>query len=610
MLKQLKHFLNKNLNNQKLNKFVVASTLLVIGALYLALNWKFAGPAYLSDEIGYLTKAVTFAGYTTDAATSWYGGYSLIISPIFRVFSDPLVAWKAVLVLNAAMWTATFAFLFFLLKSVFPRKKEWKILVAVVVSALYPSWVAMSGYAFSTTAFVFVFMLSLVFLLKSNLTNKLYLALYALTTGYLFWIHPTGIAVVASAALFFVVKSLLEKKYLKYVPYVLLLVVAVLAYRFVVDPWLLRSMTPEGLESVTHYKKLSDVFSSMNTKSISKIAVIFLGQLSYLLVTTFGVIVYAITRPFQKLNKNNYLTTLKKIFSSGPSLVILLTAVSLAGVLLVGSVSFGLDVKPLRVDHWIYGRYSEVVILPLLGVGLLTVWRFKYAMRSALIVLASGLILNVAATEVNTKYFDNNLVNIQSFWPQAIFTKPNYFVWFFLGFVAILLVGFVASRLSKTWLILPILVLAVLSFQNQQQWHGDILSEYSKPSGLYTFIINNYSAEECIGFGYDERPEVPAGNHVVNDEKIDMYSYYLYNYDFKRMEPVEWYQECDGPYLTYDSTDTVDLLGAQVLGREVSTKLYLIVKKDKIVDLDNKNPGFNFYINKNDEECVIIECPF
>ena len=59
-------------------------------------------PIYLSDEIGYLSKAAHLGGHSSYFSTSWSAGYSVFTAPLFFVFGITKATFHAVYFLNAA----------------------------------------------------------------------------------------------------------------------------------------------------------------------------------------------------------------------------------------------------------------------------------------------------------------------------------------------------------------------------------------------------------------------------------------------------------------------------------------------------------------------------
>ncbi len=570
---------------------------------YLLVSLRYSGPAYLSDEMGYLSKAAAIAGYPSDMASSWHAGYSFLIAPIFALFSDPFLIWKAIMVANTAMWTVSFMALFYILRRLFAQKPFEAILGAVAVSAIYPSWVVMSGYAFSTSAFVVVFMLALAALLKSELKKTPYLLLHSVLIGYLYWIHPVGIAAVAASVGIFVIKMIKERNVWGQLPYVCIPVLMVAAYSLTVHPGLSDLMTPDNYEASAHYRDPSSF-----TRRVGEVefwrrwATIFFGQASYLLIATFGVIAVGvwevITRIKREIRNKDFI---KSITNDERSMILLVMILSLLGILIIGSLSFTQG-KRIRPDHWIYGRYAEMVILPLIGIGILAWWRFKQFFTAITVVLITGLALRVSVNGANTNLADNNLVNVQSLWPQAFIHDVRFLLWFVMGVGGILLV----KVLGKRFALLAIVPIYIIAINWQGKWHSDILTYYSNPSGLVSAMRSQGAEDACIGFD----PKMPSGRHLR--ERVKMYSFYLYEFMPQRMSAEEWLQSSCDYYLTYDSDVFIDNQSATVVGKEESNGLYLVVKAAELAELKGVESRANdFYINtlsEDSELCLVKGC--
>ena len=276
--------------------------------LYWLCNRQYYGPAYLSDEVGYLTKAAAFAGHSIDLANHWNGGYSLILSPLFIFFSNPYHVWQALILLNAAMWTVSFAVLFRLLKLFFPDRKLYEISLTVLVSALYPSWITMSGYAFSTTLFVLVFLFSILALFRFSFDSISSILPHTLLVGFLYWIHPAGILVVAASLLALLVSSWRYKEYKVILFYGITIFLLLAIYKFGVSYWLDQTMTPGQYKSLSHYKGVKSVIEvSSHTKFWLVWLIIIWGQFSSLLISTFGIVFYALIAMGKQILKSGRL---------------------------------------------------------------------------------------------------------------------------------------------------------------------------------------------------------------------------------------------------------------------------------------------------------------
>src|SRR3954452_24462978 len=266
----------------------VALSSIAIACVYLVASWHISGPAYLRDEIGYLANAAFLAGYHIDAASSFHAGYSLLIAPAF-LFSDPRVVWKAVLTINAILWAANFTMLYALLRRVLPQTQPSRLLTATIISALYPTWIISTGYAFATTAFATVFLASALALFLWSRDNPLSILPHAALTGYLYWVHPTGAAVAVVSVLAVALGAWRWRDARPLLLHVALVAALILAYQRGVHPWIVASMTPPDYAPESHYPSLASTVKILFTwHGLAVFLTMAAGQFAYFVVASFG----------------------------------------------------------------------------------------------------------------------------------------------------------------------------------------------------------------------------------------------------------------------------------------------------------------------------------
>src|SRR5690349_978985 len=77
---------------------------LALVAVHVLLSWETWQPTVFMDELGYLGNARYLAGAgclpNLQGFTFYHFGYSLLIAPGFWVSADPLLAFKAAVVIN------------------------------------------------------------------------------------------------------------------------------------------------------------------------------------------------------------------------------------------------------------------------------------------------------------------------------------------------------------------------------------------------------------------------------------------------------------------------------------------------------------------------------
>lgn len=592
-------FINTKHQNslKKYERLLVALLGILVFAFYFLFNSQFNGPAYLGDGIGYLTKAAAIAGYELDAASSYHGGYSILLSPFVAMLTSPFMIWKALLAVNALLFAGSFILLYGLLKKLYPRRRLRVIFAVTVASALYPSWAVMSGYAFASSAFVFFFMLA-AFVLSYAITGRRMLyPLFGLLIGFLYWIHPLGIAVAIASAVTLLPIFLTERRWGGTAAFLLPMVGMIILYSSAVHPWFIVSMTPEGFSATQHYSAISDGRSAVfSFRFLITTTLAVLGQFSYLLIASFGVAAAGLVtalrgvkewrRPLEIVTKENAV----QIF----------VVISILGVILAGAAMFSVTDSDgvRRIDHWIYGRYLDMVLLPLLGLGLLASWKRKYFVFTSVFLLVSAVVFYCFFQVFDVDSW-NNIATITAFWPIATEWGDGFTTWFLAGAIVVA----VAGLLGKRYIFLVSFPLLFLTFQYQFEWHRSLLSWHSKPSGLVA-VIRDEIKPACIGF---EEPE--KGSY--ESQRLGMHTFYFYDLGMRRMTIEDWLMSDCGIYLAYSYDQIEDLEGVAVLGKEHHSSLYMFAKTNQVNMPNNTGLEDDYYLNKHypkHDPCLVSGC--
>lgn len=568
-------FLDKQIqNNKKYSIFLVAGLIFLIFVVFLIHGLQFSGPVIIADEVGYIAKALALSGVSVDAASSYHGGYSMLILPAFWLFHSPDLQWRAVLAINAFMWAVSSGLLYYFLRKSFPNKSTLVIAAAVALSFCYPGFIAVSGYAYSNSGFVFVFMLSLAALMKSRLENKWYLIIFSMLAGLLYWIHPMGIVFIAVTAIYFISRSVLDRNLTKYLLPIFLLIITPLIYFLIIHPWFNSIMTPAGMAIRNHYDDFAINLPSriVHLSYWVQAFALFVGQISFLLVATFGMVAFCAHRLFYDLDKG-YKKRLNGLLRDTSKSIIMIILVSIILAALAESLYFPADVLPFRVSMWIYGRYTEMLVLPVIGVGLLSGWRFKTALWAAGITIFAGVLLALVVNNTNTIFLTVIEQDISSFWPNLFIKDANFLSWFLIGSIGILFAGF--AGLKKKWpllIALPLLFIAI-GYQSSTQ----LVFNYQQKglSDLGKIITDNYKKGSCVGL--DSRSLAHDG--------VLQYGYYIFHLrelHNTRMSSDEWFSKCNGPFLTYDTKFVENTDKVKVIAEELISGLYIVMREKDI----------------------------
>ena len=541
---------------------------LTIFLIFFAFSLQYKSPAYLSDEIGYLSKAAAIAGYVTDMANQWHAGYSLILAPLFLIFSDPFTIWRGVLFLNAVMCGLSFIVLYYVLINIFPQKNDAQILGAMTICAFYPAFITMSGYAFASSAFSFFFMLVLWTLPKCwGERNLSWCFLNAILVGYLFWIHPTAYGVIAA----YIILSLLYRQ--NWGSFILKLVTIcsmVFLYRFLFHPWLNSVMTLGVIGAVEYLPVREVIFRFLDVTYITILIFYIFGQYVYFTVATLGMFNSFLIDFFHNA-KNNYqhiVSNKDKFFI--PGFIIL----SFLFIIVIGAMVL-ITYAPSRYNAlfaWLlHGRYPEHIFLPLLGILLLSDSN-KFKFFSPIVVLLSGYLYWAPFLKI-VPYF--NPVNLMAYWPAVLFNEN-----FYAATLVSTLVVLSACYMKKRFMYVVLIALYVVCILHQRNAHLDGIENHSRPSTFVSYIRETFPRGSVVAFDLNSRS-------LDRMNRYQLYSFFLYDYNYRTMTYEEWSATNDGVFLTfspYGHSDESFVIASHPLG------LYMIVKKHSSFDLFRYRP--------------------
>ena len=249
--------------------------------------------------------------------------------------------------------------------------------------------------------------------------------------------------------------------------------------------------------------------------------------------------------------------------------------VSMLGVIAITATSFASQAQgPGSLDEWFYGRYAEGVLLPLMAIGLAG-WQ-RQGLTTGLTVAVAIVIIGVLIQSLSAEGVYLNLVNLQGFLASVTITSiisrfmvcgrrncGGYLYYVFWGDSA-LAIGCAISA----------------DCANASPVARKHSSRYSRPSAMVDFVRKNFPKAQCVGFD----PYLPPEANLQMAERIRLYSFYLFDSGFRRLDLSKWNQSCDGPLFSYDST-IVKSDAAMLVAIEPETGLMLFSKTRISIEL-------------------------
>lgn len=326
--------------------------------LLAAINQYRNGPATLADELGYLGVARWLAGAGTlpnmFTAAFYHFGYSFLIAPAFWLGSNPVDAYKWVMVINCIL-AATVAPLSY----VFARKafdvphKRAALLAALAM--LYPANAVQTNFAWSENVLPALLLCwSILLVVAHDRPSPTRLIALALVPVLLFFMHPRmlGIELVTLA---YLAAAALTRKTNRWW-YVVGCAVLILAHAIVAHELsLVRHLAYESNHgNVSNFLHVLRHFLSQGMKLPAAAS----GQIAYLSYGSEGLIVIG-SMALVLLSVQQYLN-LRTEHSIASSILVNPVVILVAGVASVFAASTITMSSGIRVDHWLYGRYIDV----------------------------------------------------------------------------------------------------------------------------------------------------------------------------------------------------------------------------------------------------------
>lgn len=342
------------------------------------------GPVVVADEVGYLTNARVLAGGVPgqmSTAPFYRGGYSLLVAPLLAADGNPATSYQLVLVLNAVLAASLAPLLYLLLTRCFEvpaRSAVWPALAA----AAYPSVTIYTQLALTENLLLPLVVLWLVCfgnLLEARTMRRrlTWGGATSFCAAFLWAVHGRMIVAIGLTVVAFLALLITRRPTARAALLGLAIMAAGVAAVHLLDHFLVTrnyggQQPDEAGQRLSTLDNASGVFAFLRN---------LVGQTWYLMVASLGVTVAAGVAAGSSLLEN-----LRRRRATSSDLLITVMLLTTLGLLVVSALSFP-DVE--RPDMFIYGRYTEVALPPLLAVALVVLAGEKRRARTipAVIVL-------------------------------------------------------------------------------------------------------------------------------------------------------------------------------------------------------------------------------
>lgn len=366
---------------------LVAIATIAVFALYAVSVSSRTLPLISQDELGFISQSQWLAGrpaVNMGAAPYYHPGYSLLLVPVWWVTSDPVLAYKGFVLINAAL-AALVVPLLVDSGAMLGFRRTPIMLAAAAIVAVWPSYFFVAHYAWSEALFRVLMVAHLWALLRLvRQPGAAWAAAFALSATALYATHPRALLILVTAPAALVALRLVRALETR----VLLAVLAGFAVA-TTGAMLAMGVLHDTLWGEGGYSTERALLGRLlSPGALLTGLTVGLGQLWYQLASSLGLVAIGIW------------FIVRRTAASGSSGQRLAAGYILAVALVVGLASLVQMLDPQRVDHVAYGRYVDGASTLLLWLGLcwLSFGKPSEGQRlaglvSALVVLAGGVVL-------------------------------------------------------------------------------------------------------------------------------------------------------------------------------------------------------------------------
>lgn len=312
------------------------------------------GPVFTDDELAYFANARLIAGVGPEPVLLeigyYHAGYSLMIAPLYLIFTEPGQVYAATIVLNCVLGAAMIFPLAHLGRHLFDlsgSRSRWLAFAAT----LYPGTLLISHFAFADNVFSVAFLALIVLSYQVVRQPSLFrMCLLAVMPAVMFLIHPRALPLLLLVPGFLVVTVFFKPNGRKLVATALPVAAAAFVAVWAINNALATALYPMATGRA---QGLVEAFANDPDRALNILPTAG-GQIWYLTVASLALVPLGVGEFWKRLRETG--SSIRDWLMSENCAVIVFLLVA-AATLFAVSVVFMSGGR--RIDHHIYGRYND-----------------------------------------------------------------------------------------------------------------------------------------------------------------------------------------------------------------------------------------------------------
>lgn len=375
-----------------------------------------------NDEFGYWSSAAYFAGLDWENVVSqiqYYSfGYGVILLPILLLVSNSWTAYKIAVFVNAILLVISFLISIKCIRKLYPEISKVFAIGVCFLLAVFPANIVYAHYTLSETLVYTIFWGCVYFFIRiaDKVTSFKVVAILLLLLG-LYISHQRSIGVVASGICILICLFWCHKVSLKQVLIAITILgsgalLCALVKSGLIEKFYLNS----DLIGYTDYSGQGEKISYLFSKEGCIIFIFnLLGRLWYIFLSSYGMAFWGLISIFAGVVSFCKKKFVIKEMPTNKEWIFMFIGCSFVSTLFISALTM---IYPLRVDHLIYGRYTEFLIPIIIIIGIIEVTGNKNTKRQIFIYILISTFLTICINPYimgwveKSEHFQNTIANL------------------------------------------------------------------------------------------------------------------------------------------------------------------------------------------------------
>lgn len=504
-------------NRERLVLFILS-----VVCFFLHINGisKVYSPFLYGEEMGYWSNAAMIAGYDwspviVKSGIPWYSyGYSLILLPLFLIFDDMVLMYKAAIFLNAVFAVMSFGLCYGIAKRLEVRLSRYWLMLAAFCVSIYSSFLHQSTIAIVETFLYFiVWLVFWLFIRYEEKATVIRGVLLSCSVAYMYITHNRTVGIVIAYVLICII-MLVMKKIKKRDAFALaapLLIFVLLNKEAVayLSQLLWKTENISGGDYARYSNRLFDSFTSV--EGFIGLVISIICKYWYVCAASFMLAIwgyiYGAEKLFQAFRSKRWTAN---VFSVSFYLLAYMAVFGIGCIAMkYEKITVGL---PYRQDILIYGRYAECAVGVLLLIGILKLFDLMNTSLKYKIGMAVGTFTTfIVSTFVVKEYFrqiEERASEISRITTQVDST-PGIFYYHLIGDFSIDKCFYVAMAVSC-------LIYIIFCVFHKQNWVSILVKCLAIFLIVFCFVTSGRYSSEIYTYDHQNNNNTPDFQEIVN----------------------------------------------------------------------------------------------